>query len=127
MHFNASAFMVLKIYSRRTYMGYWSEVKDVITKGIDLTVDGLKEGAGKAIEKSKEGISFAQLKKDLFMEQRKIHDLLADLGDRTRDLFREKKDIYVDGKIKELMDKITEVEEKCKKFENDIKDSGFMK
>ncbi len=101
-------------------MGYWKDVKGVVSKGIDIAVDGLKEGAEKAVEKGKEGVSYAQLKKDLFVEHRKLHDLLADLGDVTHDLYKEKKDVYADATVKEIMEKVVKLEEDCKRIEKEI-------
>jgi len=106
-------------------MGYWQEVKDVVLKGVDLAVDGVKDGAAKAVEKGKDGVTYTQLKTNLFLEQRKLHVVLSDLGDRTRDIYREKKDIYADVMITEIMDKLSKVEEECRRLEAEIKKLGF--
>jgi len=98
-------------------MGYWHEVRDVVLKGIDLAVDGVREGAETAAMKGKDSLTYAQLKKDLFLEQRKLHDHLADLGDAVHDLYREKKDIYTDEKVKGIMESIIIVEDRCRDFE----------
>lgn len=106
-------------------MGYWEEVKDVVLKGVDLAVEGVKESAAKAVEKGKDGVTYTQLKANLFLEQRKLQTILADLGDRTRDIFREKKDLYSDSVITEIMEKLTVVEDECKRIESEIKKLGF--
>lgn len=106
-------------------MGYWEEVRDIVLKGVDLAIDGVKEGAAKAVERGKDGVNYTQLKANLFLEQRKLQVILADLGDRTRDLYREKKDHYADAIIKEVMDKLTKVEGECKRLESEIKKLGF--
>lgn len=105
-------------------MSYWKEVKDVFMKGVDLAVDGIKEGATTVAEKSKEGIQFAQLKKDLFFEQRNLHSLLADLGDAVSVAYREKKDLNGDEKILELIEKVNSCENKCRKIEDEIESIG---
>ncbi|MBN1533292.1 MAG: hypothetical protein JXA20_11560 [Spirochaetes bacterium] len=108
-------------------MGYWTEVKDVVLKGIDLAAQNIREGASTAVEKGKEGLTYVQLKKDLMVSQRKLHSLLADLGDRTCDLYRDQKDIYADDSVKELMGKINAAEEECKKIETEMKSLGGKK
>lgn len=106
-------------------MGYWEEVRDVVLKGVDLAVENVKDGAAKAVEKGKEGVAYTQLKANLFVEQRKLQTILADLGDHTRDIYREKKDIYSDPVISEIMDKLTKTEDECKRIEAEIKKLGF--
>ncbi len=106
-------------------MGYWTEVREVVLKGVDLAVEGVKEGAAKAVEKGKDGVTYTQLKTNLFVEQRKLQTILADLGDRTRDIFREKKDLYADPIITEIMDKLTKAEDECRRLESEIKKLGF--
>ena len=49
-------------------MSYWSEVRDVALKGIDIALSNFKTTAEQAIEKGKDGVAYLQLKKDLFME-----------------------------------------------------------
>ena len=116
-------------------MGYWTEVKDVVLKGLDLAFanlkegagiayDSLKGGAGAAMAKGKEGVTYAQLKKDLFLEHRKLHNLLADLGDCTGDLYKAKKDIYQDEKVQKIMEQVVETEKKCRKIEKEISALG---
>jgi len=106
-------------------MGYWEEVREVVLKGVDLAVEGVKEGAAKAVERGKDGVTYTQLKTNLFIEQRKLQTILADLGDRTRDIYREKKDLYTDNLIIEVMNKLTGVEDECKRLESEIKKLGF--
>lgn len=106
-------------------MGYWEEVREVVLKGVDLAVEGVKDGAAKAVEKGKDGVTYTQLKANLFVEQRKLQTILADLGDRTRDIYREKKDFYADPVIAEVMEKLTKVEDECRRLEAEIKKLGF--
>jgi hypothetical protein len=101
-------------------MGYWEEVKDIVYKGVNLAVDNIKEGANTAAEKSRLGVAYMQLKKDLFLEQRKLQGFLADLGDVTHDLYKENKDIYADENIKDIMSKVIESEAACKEIEDKI-------
>jgi len=105
-------------------MGYWNEVKEMVIKGLNIAADGIKEGAETAAVKGRDGVTYVQLKKDLFMEHRKLQDLLSDLGDRTHDLYKDKKDIYGDEKVKEIMDKVVDAEEKCKKIKEEIEQIG---
>lgn len=102
-------------------MSYWSEVKDVALKGIDLALNNFKVTAEQAIEKGKDGVVYVQLKKDLFVEQRNLHNLLADLGDITNELYKSRGDIAGSPRVKEAVDKITVVEEKCRSIEAEIK------
>lgn len=101
-------------------MSYWDDVKDIVYKGINMAVDNIKEGANTAAERSKQGVAYVQLKKDLFFEQRKLQAFLADLGDITHNIYKENKDIYADEKAKEIMGKIIEVETICKDIEDKI-------
>ncbi len=101
-------------------MSYWDEVKDIVYKGINMAVDNLKEGANTAAEKSKQGVTYVQLKKELFLEQRKLQAYLADLGNITHNIYKENKDIYADEKAKEIMEKIIEAETLCKDIEDKI-------
>ncbi|MDH5719668.1 MAG: hypothetical protein OEZ13_03510 [Spirochaetia bacterium] len=101
-------------------MGYWEEVRDVLKKGYDIALDEMKSGAETVISTSKKGVTYAQYKKDLFFEHRKLHELLADLGDITHDLYKEKKDIYADDRIKEIISKVIEVEADCQKIEKEM-------
>jgi hypothetical protein len=106
-------------------MGYWTEVREVALKGLDLAIEGVKDSAAKAMEKGKDGIAYTQLKTNLFVEHRKLQTILADLGDHTRDLYREKKDIYSDPVVTEIMEKLTKVEDECKRIESEIQKLGF--
>ncbi len=106
-------------------MGYWEEVREVVLKGVDLAVEGVKDSAAKAVEKGKDGVAYTQFKTSLFVEQRKLQTILADLGDRTRDIYREKKDLYTDSVITETMNKLGKVEDECKRLEEEIKKLGF--
>ncbi len=105
-------------------MGYWNEVKEMVIKGLNIAAEGIKEGAETAAVKGREGVTYVQLKKDLFIEHRRLQDLLSDLGDKTHDLYKEKKDIYADQSIKDIMDKVVAAEEKCKKIRDDIEKIG---
>lgn len=101
-------------------MSYWEEVRDIVYKGVNMAVDNIKEGANTAAEKSRQGVTYLQLKKDLFFEQRKLQVFLADLGDITHNLYKENKDIYADENIKDIMSKVIESEAACKEIENKI-------
>lgn len=106
-------------------MGYWKEVREVVLKGVDLAVEGIKEGAARAVEKGKDGVTYTQLKAALFLEQKKLQTTLADLGDITRDAYRDKKDFYSDPVIAEVIDKLAAIEEECKRLEAEIDKLGF--
>ena len=101
-------------------MSYWDEVKDIVYKGVNMAVDNLKEGANTAAEKSRQGVAYVQLKKDLFFEQRKLQAFLADLGNITHNLYKENKDIYADDSIKEVMKNVIETENLCRDIESKI-------
>lgn len=101
-------------------MGYWDEVRDVIKKGYDLALEEVRESAETVFDTGKKGISYAQYQKELFFEQRKLQELLADLGDQVYDLYKEKKDIYADEKVKELTEQVAEAEKKCRDLEKEI-------
>jgi len=101
-------------------MSYWSEVKEVALKGIDLALANIKETTEIALEKGKEGIVYVQLKKDLFVAQRELHNILADLGDAVNEIYKKKGDIYADVRVKELTGKVAASEEKCKGIEKQI-------
>lgn len=106
-------------------MGYWNDVKDVVLKGVDLAFQNIKDGTDTAIDKvvdtSKDSVHYVNLKKDIFLKHRKLHEVLADLGDATHDLYKEKKDIYNDKKIQGLMKMVIEFENECKKNETEMK------
>jgi flagellar capping protein FliD len=106
-------------------MGYWKDVREVILKGFDIAIDGIKEGATKAVEMGKDGVAYTQLKTNLFFEHRKLQIALADLGDHTRDLFTEKKDIYADKGITEIMSNIGTIEDECKRMQSKIQSLGY--
>jgi hypothetical protein len=59
------------------------------------------------------------------VQARKLQTILADLGDHTRDLYKEKKDIFSDPVITEIMEKLTKVEDECKRIEDEIQKLGF--
>lgn len=103
-------------------MSYWSEVKEVALKGVDLALANLKETTDLAIEKGKEGVAYVQLKKDLFIAQRELHNLLADLGDVVNEIYKTKGDIYANDKVKESAEKIASAETKCKDIEKKMND-----
>ncbi|NLV66893.1 MAG: hypothetical protein GXY14_04375 [Spirochaetes bacterium] len=102
-------------------MSYWSEVRDVALKGIDIALSNFKTTAEQAIEKGKDGVAYLQLKKDLFMEQRNLQVLLADLGDITNELYKSRSDITGNERVKEIVEKIAFVEEKCRSIEAEMK------
>ena len=106
-------------------MGYWQEVREVVLKGFDIAVDGIKEGAAKAAGIGKDGVAYTQLKTNLFFEHRKLQVFLADLGDHTRDLVREKKDIHADKAISEIMSNISKIEDECRRIDSEIGLLGF--
>lgn len=103
-------------------MSYWSEVKEVALKGVDLALANLKETTELAIEKGKDSVVYVQLKKDLFLAQRELNTLLADLGDIVNELYKAKGDIYAEGKVKDAVEKIAVSEAKCKDIEKKIDD-----
>lgn len=105
-------------------MGYWSEFKEIVSRGVDIALDNIKDGAEIAKVKGKEGLSYLQLKKDLIIKQRKLHDHLTELGEAIRGLYKGKKDIYTDKKVKDIMEKINRVEDECNKLEEEIKSIG---
>ena len=95
-------------------MGYWQEVSDVLKKGVDLAVDNLKESAETLSKKTKEGTIAAKVKTRLFLKQRELHDVMADLGDAVYDVYKEKKDIYADAKVQEMIAKADGIIEECR-------------
>ncbi|HOO70546.1 MAG TPA: hypothetical protein PK926_02215 [Spirochaetota bacterium] len=108
-------------------MSYWNDVKDVFMKGVDLAVDGIKEGASTIFDKGKEGIHYSQLRKDLFTGHRKLHVLLTEIGDIVTVLYRERKDLYADKELKEKMKQVTQIEDECRKIEKEISSLGFAR
>ena len=103
-------------------MSYWSEVKEVALKGFDLAIANLKETTDLAIEKGKEGVAYVQLKKDLFLAQRELHNLLADLGDVVNEIYKTKGDIYANERVKDAAEKISAAEAKCRDIESRMND-----
>ena len=103
-------------------MSYWSEVKDTALKKIDLAIGNIKETTEIVIEKGKEGLVYVQLKKDLFLAQRELHNLLADLGDVVNEIYKIKGDIYANNRVKDAVGKITAAEVKCKDIEKKMND-----
>lgn len=103
-------------------MSYWSEVKEVALKGIDLAIQNIKEGTEVAIEKGKDGVAYIQMKKDLFMAQRELHNILADFGDKTYELFKTGGDISADPGVKEMAGKVALAETKCRDIEKRLGD-----
>lgn len=103
-------------------MSYWSEVKEVALKGIDLALENIKETTEFAIEKGKDSVTYVQLKKDLFLAQRELHNLLADLGDAINEIYKKKGDVYSDNRVKEITDRVALAEEKCRGIEKQISD-----
>lgn len=103
-------------------MSYWSEVKEVALKGIDLAVANIKEGTEIAIEKGKDGVAYVQFRKDLFLAQRELHNLLADFGDITYELYKGGSSISSDDRVRDTAEKIAQAETKCRDIEKRIKD-----
>ena len=101
-------------------MSYWAEVKDVFFKGVDLAAEGIKEGTSTIITKGKEGVRYAQLKKDLFLEQRKLHNILADIGDAVCVMYRERTDLNGDDELRKLIETAGMIEGKCRSIEDEI-------
>jgi hypothetical protein len=108
-------------------MSYWAEVKDVFFKGVDLATEGIKEGASTIITKGKEGVRYAQLKKDLFLEQRKLHNTLADIGDVVCGIYKERKDLYADDVVEKLIETAGKIEGECRNIENEINSIGVAR
>ena len=102
-------------------MSYWNEVKDVVLKGVDLALANIKTGAEQALEAGKGSVSYLQLKKDLYVEQRNLHTLLADFGDIAQELYLAKGDFPGSNKVKEISEKVSAAEVKCKAIEENIK------
>ena len=98
-------------------MSYWTEVKELFLKGVDIALSGFKDTTEAAIEKGKEGVVSIQLKKDLFVAHRELQGHLADLGDAVNEIYKVKGDIYTDDKVKEAVDKISGVEARCRDIE----------
>lgn len=107
-------------------MGYWQEVSDVLKKGVDLAVSNLKESAETLSKKTKEGTLAAKVKTRLFLKQRELHDVMADLGDAVYDVYKEKKDLYADEKIQDMIAKADAIIEECRAIsaEASIKDDA---
>ena len=101
-------------------MSYWSEVKDAALKKIDLALGNIKETTEIVIEKGKEGLVYVQLKKDLFIAQRELHNLLADLGDVANEIYKTKSDFLSDGRVEEITGKVAAAEERCRGIEKQI-------
>ncbi len=99
-------------------MSYWSEVKEVVLKGVDLAIANLKETTELAIGKGKEGVTYVQMKKDLFKAHRELQNFLSDFGDMVNEIYKVKGDIYSDDKVKEAAEKVAAAEAKCKDIEN---------
>jgi hypothetical protein len=102
-------------------MGYWQEVGDLFKKGVDLAVDNLKESADVISKKTKEGALIARVKTQVFIKERELQDIMADLGDAVFDLYKEQKDIYSDAKIKGIVEKAEKIINECKKLESELK------
>ena len=102
-------------------MGYWQEVGDVLKKGVDLAVDNLKESADTITKKTKEGALIARVRTQVFIKQRELQDIMADLGDAVFDLYKEQKDIYSDAKIKGIVEKADKIINECKTLESELK------
>jgi hypothetical protein len=102
-------------------MGYWTEVKDIVLKGVSLASEGLKEGAETVIDAAKEGIHIVELRKDLFLKQREYHTAVTDLGEVVIDLTKVGKNIAEDSAFKEKLEKAESLEKECKSLEEQIK------
>ncbi|HRX49643.1 MAG TPA: hypothetical protein P5120_19115 [Spirochaetota bacterium] len=103
-------------------MSYWSEVKELFLKGVDLALANFKDTAESAIGKGKDGVVYVQLKKDLFIAHRELQNYLSDLGDTVNEIYKSRGDIYSDEKVQGVIDKIASSEAKCKELEKKIKD-----
>ncbi|MDA3941011.1 MAG: hypothetical protein PF693_17150 [Spirochaetia bacterium] len=120
-------------------MGYWKEVRDVLGKGVHLAAEGVKEGTDQAIggikegaegvkegaenivEKTKDSITLAQLKKDLKSQQEGYDEAVAAFGDAVYDIYMKKMDIYKDGIIETEALLVSDKEKDCRKIEKEIK------
>jgi len=100
-------------------MSYWLDIKETFTQNIDLAISTIKEGVGGAIDFGKEEAHLISLKKDLFLKQRELHDTLADLGDKTKEAYNEKGNIYRED-IGDYMHRVTIIETECLKIQHDI-------
>ncbi|MFC1669654.1 hypothetical protein ACFL20_04625 [Spirochaetota bacterium] len=100
-------------------MGYWEDIKENFTSSIDLALNGVKDGVGEMLDYAKDEVHVVKLKKDLFLKHRELHDTLADLGDKTKDAYNEKGNIYRED-IGEIMHKVTLIETECKKLSHEI-------
>ncbi len=101
-------------------MGYWTEVKDVLLKGVNLAGEGLKEGAESMIDRTRDGLQTVQLKKDLFFKQREYQEAIAEVGEVVVDLYKEKKDFQSDAKFLEKIKTVEEKEQQCRELEQKI-------
>ncbi len=104
-------------------MGYWTEVKEVVQKGINLAGEGIKEGAEAVLDIAKDGVHTVELRKDLFLKQREYHTLIADLGEIVIDLNKEDKNFQDDDGFKQKLAAAKEKEAECRKLEEEIKKS----
>ena len=105
-------------------MSYWEEVRDIVYKGMNMAMENLKEGANIAAEKGKLGVTYLQLKRDLFFEQRELQHYLADLGNCVYKLSKDRGDVYENEDVKRILTLVTETEAKCKGIEDKIEALG---
>ncbi len=112
-------------------MSYWDEVKEVLKKGANLASEGIKEGTdylyektkggtGTIIDRTKDGVEFVKLKSDLFLKQREFRTVLADIGDATLALYREKGELYENKKIQKLVTEAEDIEKECRDLQDKI-------
>lgn len=102
-------------------MGYWTEVKDVFKKGVNLAGEGIKEGAETVIGAAKDGVHIVELNKDLFLKQREYHTAVTELGEVVMDLHREGKSVVDDDSFKDKLQKAKDKEKECRDLEAQIK------
>ena len=101
-------------------MTYWDEIKKKVQKNIDKASEEVKKNVDLAYSKVKDETSFLQFKTNLYLKQRELRNLLADLGDKTQALYKEKKEIIKDEAFKEIMDYVEKKEKECKALEEKI-------
>ena len=101
-------------------MGYWKEVGDVIKKGVDISMENLKHTADDIVDKTKHTAVEQKSKTKLYFKHRKLHNLLADLGDYAYDNFKEEKNMFNDEKVKELIGEVDTLTTECKSIEENV-------
>jgi adenylosuccinate lyase len=99
-------------------MGYWKEIKNSFLAAIDDSVKLYKE-TDSFTEATKKEMQLLQLRRDLFLEQRKLQEVLADLGEVAHEAYTEQGNIYRDD-MHDIMHHVAEIEAQCKKLQNEI-------